>query len=237
MGERRSRGRGSISELPSGRLRAQVYLGSDPVTGRRRFTSRTFTSKRAAETWLREQHPTGPPSSRATVAALLDGWISYQTHRAEVAGTISRSTLSWYRSAVTHHLAPALGPLEVGQVTSADLARLLTRTARQGGPGGRPLGRSSIRRLVVVLRAAFAWGVQEGWLTRNPAGSLESPKPERSGAVERVWTIEQVRLFLDETADTPLGPLWRLLATTGLRRGEGLGLRWSAVTFPDIGEP
>jgi integrase len=43
------------------------------------------------------------------------------------------------------------------------------------------------------------------------------------------WTAEQVGTFLQGVADDRLGAAYFLLATTGMRRGEALGLRWSDV--------
>jgi integrase len=40
------------------------------------------------------------------------------------------------------------------------------------------------------------------------------------------WTAGQLALFLKYTTDDRLCALWELLATTGLRRSEALGLRW-----------
>jgi integrase len=42
----------------------------------------------------------------------------------------------------------------------------------------------------------------------------------------RTWSAEQVRAFLANVADDRLAALWRLAATTRMRRGEILGLRW-----------
>jgi integrase len=44
-----------------------------------------------------------------------------------------------------------------------------------------------------------------------------------------VWTADHLRTFLHRTRREPLNPLWRLVALTGLRRGEACGLRWSDV--------
>jgi integrase len=43
------------------------------------------------------------------------------------------------------------------------------------------------------------------------------------------WTADQVRAFLDHTAEHRLHAAFVLLATTGMRRGECLSLRWSDV--------
>ena len=45
----------------------------------------------------------------------------------------------------------------------------------------------------------------------------------------RAWTAEELRRFLDHTRGTTHHPLWVVAATTGLRRGEVLGLRWDDV--------
>ncbi len=45
----------------------------------------------------------------------------------------------------------------------------------------------------------------------------------------RTWSAEQLRAFLEHVADDRLSAAWRLSATTGLRRGEVLGLRWRDV--------
>jgi integrase len=44
-----------------------------------------------------------------------------------------------------------------------------------------------------------------------------------------VWDAKQLRLVLQEVSSHRLYPAFYLLATTGMRRGEVLGLRWSDV--------
>ena len=41
------------------------------------------------------------------------------------------------------------------------------------------------------------------------------------------WSAAEVRTFLDHVNDHRLSAAFLLLATTGMRRGEALGLRWS----------
>jgi len=45
----------------------------------------------------------------------------------------------------------------------------------------------------------------------------------------RTWSQQELGRFLDVTRGHPHHPAWLLLATTGLRRGEALGLAWSSV--------
>lgn len=50
-----------------------------------------------------------------------------------------------------------------------------------------------------------------------------------------MWEPEALRRFLEAMAADRLAALWQLDATTGLRRGELLGLPWKAVDL-DAGE-
>jgi integrase len=47
------------------------------------------------------------------------------------------------------------------------------------------------------------------------------------------WNREQLCTFLDLTASEALGPLFRVAAMTGMRRGEVCGLAWADV---DLGK-
>ena len=43
------------------------------------------------------------------------------------------------------------------------------------------------------------------------------------------WSADEVRTFLEFVSQKRLGAMWVLLCTTGMRRGEVLGLRWKDV--------
>jgi integrase len=45
----------------------------------------------------------------------------------------------------------------------------------------------------------------------------------------KTWSADELHRLLEATAGDPLHPAFLLLATTGMRRGEALGLRWSDV--------
>jgi integrase len=51
----------------------------------------------------------------------------------------------------------------------------------------------------------------------------------------RTWSREELRSFLSTVREDRLYAAWVLLATTGVRRGELLGVRWSDIDF-DTGQ-
>jgi integrase len=102
-------------------------------------------------------------------------------------------------------------------------------TTANGGSGG--LSPRSVRYIHTIVHRAFRDAVRWGRIARNPA---DAPDPPRASAVVRptmkTWTADEVRTFLDHTAEHRLHAAYLLLATTGMRRGECLGcagLMWT----------
>ncbi len=109
--------------------------------------------------------------------------------------------------------------------SSALYGDLLTNGRTRGnGSGLAPRSVAYAHRIVThAFKDAAAWGL----LPRNPAAVVDPPKA--SGREMKVWTAEQVRTFLAAVADDRLYALWAILVTTGMRRGELVGLRWDDV--------
>ena len=91
------------------------------------------------------------------------------------------------------------------------------------------LGRSitSTRSSTEPSRTLCGWGR----LLRNPADAADPPRGGQKSDGVQAWDSSTLRQFLDasRTADDRNHALWVLLSTTGMRRGEALGLRWSDV--------
>jgi len=100
---------------------------------------------------------------------------------------------------------------------------ICSTTVTATGTGG--LGPKSVRNLHGVLHKGLADVVRWGRTQRNIADLADPPRWNRADVM--VWTAEQLRTFLRTVAGDRIYAAWLLLATTGMRRGEVLGLRWS----------
>src|SRR5712692_8758940 len=74
-----------------------------------------------------------------------------------------------------------------------------------------------------ALRQAVLWGL----MLRNPTEAVTVPRPSRREM--QTLTEEEVRRLFEGSQDHRLHALWVLLATTGLRLGEALGLLWTDI--------
>lgn len=151
-----------------------------------------------------------------TVSDWLDEWLT------SVHGSLRRSTYTLYEMTARKWITPRIGELRIDQV-GPKAAEALYRDMQEAGLSPRS-ARMAHQVLKLSLDKAVAWGI----LTSSGLDcKVELPKLN-THRVEP-WAPEEARAFLDLTRGTRLWPLWILLLTTGLRRGEALGLGWSHV--------
>ncbi|MBW3614415.1 MAG: site-specific integrase [Actinobacteria bacterium] len=121
---------------------------------------------------------------------------------------------------------------EAAKITKDTLASLLRRQiTKPTPPAAQGLDRRTVNYIHTILHRAFKDAVRWGRLIRNPADVADPPRAGQKSDGFQVWDAATLRRFLDtsKAQDDRLHALWVLIATTGMRRGEALGLRWSDV--------
>jgi integrase len=160
--------------------------------------------------------------SRLTLAVFLrDQWLLALT------GQVRPTTLHSYRSNLERYVLPRIGQLPLQRLTPAHLNTLYGALLAAGGRGGQPLSARTVQAIHMTVRKALGDAARWGLVVRNVA-ALASP-PKRRRAEMRTWTAAELRAFLEHVQDERLAALWMLAASTGMRRGEMLGLRWVDV--------
>ena len=120
-------------------------------------------------------------------------------------------------------------------ITKDTLASLLRRAsatpAALEGIELHGLDHRTVAYVHVILHRVFKDAVRWGRLTRNPADAADPPRVGSKAAEMTTWDAATLRRFLARSVEEGdrLHGLWVLLATTGMRRGEAIGLRWSDV--------
>jgi integrase len=151
---------------------------------------------------------------------LVDKWLP------AIKTTIRDSTFAGYEGHVRLHIVPRLGSLPLGDIGPAELNAFYAELLENGKVSGRGgLSPGSVRHIHVALHRAFRDAVRWGYLDSNPAERCDPPRLSFNGNHMRTWTAEQLASFLAFTKGSDLYELWLLLAMTGMRRGEALGVR------------
>ena len=205
-----------------------VDVPGDLPGQRKQVRRKGFETKQEAQDALDELRQslvtqTFVPASKQTAGGFLrDEWLPAK------AIALEPITLSSYRDKVRLYVEPTLGSVKLQRLTGADLNKLYSHLRTKGGASRQGLSPRTTRYVHTVLRAAFADAVRWGRLTRNPADAATPPRAVDARAPEMVtWDGSTAGAFLEAEKDTRYGPAFAFLVTTGTRRSEALGLRWS----------
>lgn len=205
--------------------------GEDPATGKRRRRSKSgFETRRAATEAMREAMRAAElgvtaPGDVPTVAALVDEWLAGRRPSLKLA------TWDSYRDVLEGHVVSRLGALRSDKLTAKHVADLRDELLVNGGRDRRGPGLSerTVRYTLAVLSQLLGDAVKRGILTRNVAEHVDKPRVPKKEM--DWWTVDEARRFLNHTAEDRLSALWTLALTSGMRRGELLGLHWSDIDF------
>jgi integrase len=197
---------------------------------RRRQLKRAFRTKREAQdelTRFRAAHQTSAfvAPSRTTLADYVEPWLDGLANQGR-----KPSTLHGYRQVFENHVLPRLGAVPLQELRSADLDRLYAELLRSGRRGGGGLSMSSVHHVHAALNKLLNDAERSGLVTRNVARLASAPSltTARARAPEMtVWTPDELARFLASAEGNRNAAMFRVLALTGLRRGELVALRWS----------
>jgi integrase len=140
--------------------------------------------------------------------------------------TIRPTTFCSYETHVLRHIIPRVGMLPLKQITGVQVNLLYARLLSEPDVHGRLLAPATVRRVHATLHRALKDAVRWSKLPRNPVDSADPPRAQGFDREMKVWTAAQLRTFLTSERESKLYPLWLTLTTTGMRRGEALGLAW-----------
>jgi integrase len=132
-----------------------------------------------------------------------------------------RSTAMTNKDRMEHHLVSGFGGLTLGAFNRDQLQSFLDEKAASG------LSFSLVDHLRWDLKQVFDMAVAEGFLLRNPAQLLFTPR-ECPRPATRIMTIEEVRKVFG-VLEVREQLICRLAVLAGMRPGEIFALKWSRL--------
>lgn len=242
-------------EQRGGTLRVVVYAGDDPVTGRRVYERETIKGNDAAA-WRRAEKKLtelrakvikqrNTPSS-VSLSYAINEWFSE-------AG-LEDSTRNSYTGYINRVIKPVLGHLAVKKLGARDLETLYAdlrrcRSRCDGKPllehkaSGEhdcaesecaphqcdPMAPSTVRQIHSIISSTLSAAVRWEWIESNPAKVAKRPKqtppePDPPSPADAARLVDKAFELGEDW-----GTLVWLVMTTGMRRAEVAGLRWSNI--------
>ena len=177
-------------------------------------TKRGFRTKREAELFLASIEVSiargeflDPTAARETIGVLGQNWIQLQSH-------LKPSSRRPIEIAWRVHVEPRWGRTAVSAVRHSDVQTWVTELASMRGA-------TTVLRAFGVLAAILDVAVRDKRLSSNPARGVNLPRKVKRA--HTYLTHEQVAALARESGDK--STLVLVLAYTGLRWGEAVGLR------------
>jgi integrase len=153
------------------------------------------------------------------VTKFLELWLEMMS------SALKPATVNGYRNILIGQVAPVIGGIRLDKLTPGDMQRFYADRIAAGLSG------TYVRQMHVVMHHALDDAVRWGLIHRNVVDAVDAPR--KSTPEMTVWAERDVERFLVAAADDEYLPLWTLALTTGMRRGELLGLKWADINFED----
>ena len=146
------------------------------------------------------------------------------------------TTYNNYETLIRLHIKPYIGETKLNKLTTLQIQMLYNRLLTEGRfdrpeAKDQPKGLSgkTVRNIHTVIHSACEKAIMERLLAVNPTKGCRLPKKERTEM--KVLPPAKLADFFREAKETGVFELYYLDLSTGLRRGELLGLKWSDINF------
>ena len=207
---------GTISKRSDGRWVARVSL---PDGKRKAYYGKTRAEAQQQLAVALRAVKDGLPlaNDQQTVATYLREWVA----ALPAITTLKPDTILRHRQYVELHIIPALGKVKLARLTALQVQGLYADLIRVG------LASTTINHLHSTLHKALDMAMRMGVLPRNVCDLVDAPRLRRIEM--NVWTPDEIRAFHEAVTAPPAhvdAHLYTLALTTGMRKGELLGLRW-----------
>ncbi len=145
----------------------------------------------------------------------LEDWFKTKKH------SINIQTAKTYDSYIKNRIVPRLGYVKLAHLSPKLLQGYVNDLIEDG------LASSTIKKAYNIIKSSLDYAVDMELISSNPVKKIQLPKPKKAEIT--VWELDDVQTFLKAASPHRWYAAFHLAITTGMRRGEILGLRWKDV--------
>lgn len=216
--------RGYIKQRAKGSYSISIYLGIDNITKKKKYKWYTIKgTKKDAEKFLAEKinevsNGIFIDSKDMTLESYLDYWYNQSC-----VNKLSPTTYESYKRNIDVHIVPLLGNIKLKDLKPLHLQSFYTNRLEYG------LSKTSVKYLHRILHTALNQATKWQLLSINIANNVDAPKPEKY--VAKILKPNEVCKLLNAVKNTNIYLPVLIGISTGMRRGEILGLTWNNIDF------
>ena len=209
-----------------------VYLGIDPLTGKQKRTlKRGFRTRKEAELALARikldvANGTYRQERAETYQELYDLWVT------QYEKTVEESTFVKTAGIFKNHILPSMGTYKIEKINVDVCQKHIDEWAAK---------LKKFRMVKAYAAKVLDFAIKRGFIQTNPFTHVDMPTTSYKKAIitdedeaENFYTREQLIKFLsclEQESNFKAYALFRLLAFSGMRKGEALALTWDDLNF------
>ena len=230
---RRKQGEGTLRQRVDGRWEGRIVLGYGE-NGKPKTKSVTAKTKYECEERLKAlKEELGRAAKRIKPEMPFGEWMGYW-YQNFCKPALRETTKAGYESSIYSHIIPSIGHIPLNKLTQNDLQQFYANLKKNGrlqysATCGKGVSDRMVRACHARCRSALEKAISECLITRNPA--LGCKLPPKKGREMQVLTPSEIARFLARAKEEGYYELFLLELSTGMRRGEILGLKWSDVNL------
>jgi len=142
------------------------------------------------------------------------------------AGKLKHTTFSTYKNQLVKHIYPFFGKLQMGEITTNIIQQFINTKSHYS--------HATVRHMRIILHEIFGSALEDGYITTNPTESNRLSLPSR--VTQRnalpLAMFSDIKEHLDDLTLSDK-VLLSIYLFTGVRRGEGLGLKWEDIIWEE----
>ena len=226
--QKRKNGEGTVRLRKDGRWEGRVVIGYEDKGKPKTKSVLAHTKSECVEKLERLKEECGRTAEKLKPDMPYGEWIDFW-YQYFSSPKLRPTTQATYENRIYGHIIPSVGKIPLSKLTQNDLQQFYAKLKRTGRKvnvelKGTGVSDRMVRSCHALCRSSLEKAVEEGLITRNPSIGCKLP-PKKNGEMKVLTQNEIVRL-LNQAYDEGYYEMFLLELTTGMRRGEILGLKW-----------
>ena len=226
--QKRKNGEGTVRLRKDGRWEGRVVIGYDDKGNPKTKSVLAHTKGECVERLEKLKEECGRTAEKLKPDMPFGEWIDFW-YQYFSSPKLRPTTQATYENRIYGHIIPSIGKIPISKLTQNDLQQFYARLKRTGRKvnvelKGTGVSDRMVRSCHALCRSSLEKAVEEGLITRNPSIGCKLP-PKKNGEMKVLTQNEIVRL-LNQAYGEGYYEMFLLELTTGMRRGEILGLKW-----------
>ena len=226
---KRKQGEGTVRLRSDGRWEGRIVIGYNEKGNPKTKSVLAHTKGECEEKLKALKEELGKIAQRVKPEMPFGEWIDYW-YQSFCKPALRESTQSGYENAIYRHIIPNLGHIPLCKLAQNDLQQFYANLKKNGrlrysDTCGKGVSDRTVRACHSRCRSALEKAVDDGLITRNPSAGCKLPP--KKGKEMQILSKSELGRFFARAKEEGYYELFLLELSTGMRRGEIVGLKWS----------